>query len=133
MRKGSILLLVTVLLIGCTTTEPLVPQVTYSSISTGSTGPGDVLIEITPRGTVQNQLVFDFTANTHSVDLSQFDLREITTLAIGIRELHPVSAPQLSGHHVSGELVFDIEDDPETFILTIVGIPDVQVREFDWR
>ena len=77
--------------------------------STGSTSMGDVEIELKPHEITNGQLKVDISANTHSVELDQFDLKEIVTLEYGGELIKPISAPTLSGHHVSGTLVFDVE------------------------
>jgi len=103
----------------------------YKSIMTGTTGSGDVSIEITPLGMEGNQLKLEISANTHSVDLSQFDLKEISFLEYNGKSINPVLAPSLDGHHASGTLVFDIDKDIKDFKLTIKGIPKVEERVFE--
>ena len=75
----------------------------------------------------------DISVNTHSVDLSSFDLKQITTLEFGGKKFSPIEAPSLGGHHVSGKLVFDAGDDLNNFAVKINGIPKISVREFNWR
>ncbi len=108
----------------------------FKSITTGSTGPGEVSIELRPHEAKDGKLEVDISANTHSVDLSQFDLKQITTLEYDGKKLRPFSAPALSGHHASGTLLFDVafnaEKDSEAFTITITGIPKVEERVFAW-
>jgi|SRR3989338_6414745 len=102
------------------------------TVSTGSTQTGDVLIELTPKYIGSNKLAVDFSANTHSVDLTPFDLMMITALEHNGNVLKPESAPSLSGHHGSGTLVFDTGKELKTFKITIKGIPAVEERVFEW-
>ncbi|MBI2141969.1 hypothetical protein HYU15_00590 [Candidatus Woesearchaeota archaeon] len=110
----------------------------FSAIASGSTGDGDVLIEISPGEIRNGVLAADVLVNTHSVDLSQFDLADLSTLRYKGKSLKPVSAPVLSGHHSSGEMVFDLGGDADSvnaggFAITIKGIPAVDERVFEWK
>ena len=93
---------------------------------------GEVTIDITPKGIIGNNAVFSIAFNTHSVDLSPYDLKKIMTLTIDGQEYKPIGAPALSGHHVSGEITFAIDTLPESFEIIIIGIPDVEERIFTW-
>ncbi|NQV09013.1 hypothetical protein HQ529_04135 [Candidatus Woesearchaeota archaeon] len=104
----------------------------YNKIVTGSTENGEVSIELMPHEVENNKLVVDIWVNTHSVDLSMFDLKEITTLEYNGKSVSPVSALGLGGHHVSGTLVFDVDDKIESFTIKIKGIPKVEERVFEW-
>lgn len=104
-----------------------------NSISTGTTGPGDVSVELTPHEASNGKLVFDVSVNTHSVDIGKFDLMKITTLEYDGKSIGPSSAPSLDGHHASGELVFDVEEDISSFTVKIKGIPKVNERVFEWK
>src|SRR3989344_4728753 len=83
-----------------------VEQHAYKTIATGSTDAGDVAIELTPLGIRGGVLSVQFSANTHSVDLSQFDLTKIVTLETNGQKIAPSSAPTLQGHHASGIMEF---------------------------
>ena len=104
-----------------------------NSLITGDTGPGDVSVELIPKKVEDNKLIVTIKVNTHSVDLSQFDLREITTLRYGGENIKPLSALKLSGHHSSGELVFDVKGELKNFVITIIGIPLIEERVFEWK
>ncbi len=110
--------------------EPVVKE--FKAISSGSTEPGDVSMELTPLGIKDGRLQVSIVANTHSVDLSQFDLKEIAELESAGKKTKPVSAPVLSGHHASGLLEFDIDNPVKSFVIRIVGIPKVEERIFEW-
>lgn len=104
----------------------------FNSINSGSTGEGDVSVELTPLEINDKKLRVKIEINTHSVDLSQFELKEITTLQYNGKSIKPVSAPILKGHHSDGELIFDLDEETDSFIIIIKGIPKVEERKFRW-
>ena len=104
----------------------------YETKSTGSLEMGDVLIELTPIGIKNGKFEVQVTANTHSVDLSQFDLMQQTILQYDNKKAKPLSAPKLNGHHSSGTIIFDIKEGINNFKITITGIPNVEERVFEW-
>ncbi len=104
----------------------------FETITTGSTDPGDVSLELTPYELSDGQFKVRIAANTHSVDLSQFDFKQITTLNYNGKPIKPLSAPILSGHHANGELIFSVEGEAKTFTLEIKGIPKIETRTFKW-
>ncbi len=105
----------------------------FGTIATGSTETGDVLIELTPYSAKNGKLEVDISANTHSVDLSQFDLKEATTLEMNGKRLKPISATTLAGHHSSGRLVFDLGKRINSYAIIIEGVPMEQNRRFVWN
>jgi hypothetical protein len=108
-------------------------QQKYNTISTGTTDPGDVSVDLMPRGVVNGKFQIDFVINTHSVDLNQYDLTKITTLYIDNKAYYPEEAPKLEGHHSSGLIVFNTGKDSSSFSVKIKGIPKVEERVFEWR
>ena len=103
----------------------------FAPVLTGTTGEGDVEISLTP--VVDGSVIkIQIAANTHSVDLSQFDLMKIIKLVYENKKISPVSAPKLSGHHANGELVFNLEKEINSFAVTIEGIPKINERLFKW-
>ena len=108
-------------------------QQKYNTISTGTTDSGDVSVDLTPRGVVNGQFQVDFEINTHSVELSQYDLAKITALEYNGKKINPMNAPKLEGHHSSGTLTFNFEEDLNNFKITMKGIPNVEERVFEWR
>lgn len=102
------------------------------AINTGTTDSGDVSVELEPEGVSGGKMKVKISVNTHSVDLSPFDLKKITTLEYAGKSLSPVSAPSLSGHHSYGTLTFDLVQEPNSFTIKIKGIPKVQERVFKW-
>jgi hypothetical protein len=107
-------------------------NVSYKAISSGTTGSGDVSIELEPIDVSENSMKVKVSINTHSVDLGEFDLMKITTLEYNGKTVQPTSAPSLGGHHVYDTLVFDTDERPGSFTIRIKGIPKVQERIFDW-
>ncbi|MEK6947194.1 MAG: hypothetical protein AABX32_06320 [Nanoarchaeota archaeon] len=104
----------------------------FQTITSGSTDPGNAQVDLTPKGVENGQLKVDFAINTHSVTLSDYDLAKITTLGYDGKKINPVSAPALQGHHNSGTLIFNVGQNLNKFKITIVGIPNVQERVFEW-
>lgn len=105
----------------------------FQPIISGSTDTGDVSIELTPKRISNKAVEVDIAANTHSVDLSQFDLKQITTMEYGGKSVKPTSAPRLEGHHVSGKFVFNTDKNINRFKIIIEGIPQINNRVFEWR
>ncbi|MBI2548205.1 hypothetical protein HYW21_02540 [Candidatus Woesearchaeota archaeon] len=107
----------------------------FATVSTGTTETGDVAIDLVPYPVKEGKLRVDLAANTHSVDLSKFDLRAITKLSYNGKTIAPTEAPSLQGHHLSGTLVFPVDDrgDITPFTITITGIPLVNERVFTWK
>lgn len=104
----------------------------FLPIQTGTTEDGDVSIELKPIEVSEKLIRLELSANTHSVDLSPFNLNEIIILTSNGKEFNPTSAPQLNGHHASGELIFKGEFDPEKFTIIIKDIPLINERIFSW-
>ncbi|NOZ81347.1 MAG: hypothetical protein GXP63_06780 [DPANN group archaeon] len=100
--------------------------------TTGTTGQGDVQIDLTSLGFKDGILKVEVAANTHSVDLSRFDLKELTTLEIDGQESRPTDAPSLGGHHARGMLIFNPQKEADTYRITITGIPQPQIRTYAW-
>jgi len=106
----------------------------FNPITSGSTEQGDVSIELTPSKIANNQLTINIAVNTHSVDLPQFNLKEITFLQYEGKTIKPASVPDLQGHHSNGEIVFDIKEKiKDEFTITIKEIPKVENRVFTWK
>lgn len=103
------------------------------AVSSGSTDSGDVSIALTPIKVENGRLYISIAANTHSVDLSQFNLEEIISLSYDGKSTKPAEASRLSGHHTSGELVFPVKGSLNGFTITILGVPKISERRFEWR
>ena len=139
-----VLLVIIIFIVSCTDNSKIIPEENnknsnensvisgFETISSGTTETGDVLIELRPHAFDNGKLNVDFSANTHSVDLSQFDLMQITTLEYDGNVLKPTSALTLAGHHNSGTLVFDTGKELNSFKIVIKSIPDIEERIFEW-
>ena len=103
------------------------------AISTGTTEDGDASIELTPLSFDNGRLIVALAANTHSVALDKFDLNKITTLEYANKIIKPSSVPSMSGHHVNGQLAFDVGDAMNGFTIKIDGIPKAEKRIFEWK
>lgn len=68
-----------------------------------------------------------------SVRLSQFDLKDITTLEYEGKIRKPIKSGRIGGHHSSGAIVFDAEEDISSFTIRIKGIPRVNERIYEWN
>ncbi len=137
----AILLLAVLAVAGCSGTAGLPENAAaaaspspkaFETIYSGSVDSGDVAVDLTPIGIIGGKLRVGIGVNTHSVDLSQFDLARITTLEYSGKSLKPESAPSLAGHHTSGTLVFNVGEPVSSFKITIRGIPKVEERIFEW-
>ena len=131
-----ILLILSIAIIGCSNNVEKINENNnipiFKAIFSGSLDAGDATVELTPKGFDNGKFKVDISVNTHSVDLSQYDLMEITTLQYGGRQIKPESVPKLAGHHNYGTMIFDLDKSPESFKITINGIPNVMERVFEW-
>ncbi len=108
------------------------PARSYSAQTTGTTGSGDVEITLTPKYN-NGKLEVSTAVNTHSVDISQYDLAKISVLSYNGKNVYPTSAPTLTGHHSNGVLIYNIADNLKSFQITITGIPQTKIRKYEWR
>jgi hypothetical protein len=91
------------------------------------------VVELTPATVDKERLILKFNINTHSVGLSGYDLKQITTLEYKGKELKPVKASRVGGHHSSGTIEFETGEEIGSFIIRIKGIPRVEERVFEWN
>jgi hypothetical protein len=96
------------------------------------TSESTVTIDLIPHQYEKGILDIDISLNTHSVDMSQFDLKKQVRLILDDNEYYPVTVPSLRGHHNSGTLRFEIPKEPKEFKIIIKGIPDIKERVFEW-
>jgi|SRR3989344_5125095 len=115
-----------------TTIPTSLGRTSFSPILTGTTDSGDVAIELTPDGITDGKLTLNIAVNTHSVELTQFNLQEITTLEYDGQKVKPSSIPTLSGHHSTGTMQFTVDKEISSFTITITGIPKVEERIYRW-
>lgn len=93
---------------------------------------GSVTVELEPTKFENGKLYISAGINTHTVDLDQYDLKKMTTLTYKGKTVYPESIPDLSGHHNSGIFIFQLDKQPEEFVIKITGLSDIQDREFRW-
>jgi len=105
----------------------------FDTRSTGTMDPGDVVIDVKPVVTEDGKIRVNLSANTHSIELRQFDLSQITTLEYDGKVLRPVKADRIGGHHARGRIIFETNDNPKSFRIVIRGIPNVQERVYEWK
>ena len=132
-NKYKILIFVlSIFIVGCTnlTTNEIT---NYEPKSTGSLGAGDVLIELTPLNIKDGKLNVKIDMNTHNIDLAQFDLKQITTLEYNGKSINPIDVPILRGHHSSGILIFNVDNNIKDFTIKIKNIPPTGDRIFEWK
>lgn len=110
--------------------SPLFSRSDASLSSSGSISEGDVTVDVQLLSKENGQILFSIAFNTHSVDLSQFDLQELITLEYGSSVLQPLAVPQLSGHHASGTVRFAMLEPAKDVIVRVRGIPQEIDREF---
>ncbi len=103
----------------------------YETITTGTTAEGDIEISLTPT-VEENRIIVSAVLNTHSVDLSQFDLQKSMQLTYDSKKILPSNAFVLSGHHGSGQVLFDGDKYINSFTITINGIPALPTRVYSW-
>ena len=128
---GAALILATTQLIPNTPNQQPTTTTGWDAQTTGTTNPGDAEIQLTPRYE-NNQLIIRYQANTHTITLEEYDLKEITTLYAGGNQLRPQQATPMRGHHPSGEITFNTNE-PESFSITIQGIGLEEIREYEWN
>ena len=104
-----------------------------------STG-GSVTIDVEWIKREGNFLIFDVAMDTHSVDLDQYDLRELAVLRDDTgNEYRPVSwdaAP--GGHHREGRLTFPLPDlvsqgKAKYVEITIRNVAGIEARVLKWE
>lgn len=94
---------------------------------------GAVMVSLTPKEFTDGRLVVAMGVTTHTVnDLDRYDLTKIVTLKAAGKEIAPVSAPQLEGHHNAGDLVFPLNEMPDSFAIEIRDLNTPGVRRFSW-
>lgn len=101
--------------------------------NTKTSDAGEVSVELTPKKFENGKFYLSMGVNTHSVnDLNKYNLKEIITLSYKSKSYKPVSVPVVNGHHNGGELVFEMEEEPKEFKITIVSLAAEGIREFSW-
>ncbi len=146
------ILMVAVIVAGCS--SRFVPQREEGayppSSGSSSDGPTNGLVQSNTGGsltidvewikTEDDSLIFNVAMNTHSVDLDQYDLGEMTVLRDDTsNEYHPVSwdsAP--GGHHRKGTLTFPLPDslskgEAKYVEIVIRDVAGIEERVLKWE
>jgi hypothetical protein len=105
----------------------------FERLETGGMGEDDVVIGLKPGKVEGGVLEVRFSADTHTVDLSRYDLKEAVVLEYDGKRIAPSRADGLRGHHTSGRIEFPIAGDPGGFRIIIEGIPAEQKRIYAWE
>ena len=103
-----------------------------------SNSDGEVTIDVDYMGYNDDLLSFNIAMNTHSVDLDQYDLAQLSELTDDKGNIYtPLSWDSIpGGHHRNGILTFSqpgSESSPDTLKLVIRNIADIQERTFKWE
>lgn len=115
------------------TPTPTASNAVPSANALSRTSEGEVSVELLPKEYKEGKFIVGIGVNTHTVgDLDQYNLQEIITLITKGKSYKPISTPSLSGHHNSGELVFELPQEPTEYQITIVGLDAVPTRNFNW-
>lgn len=92
---------------------------------------GEVELEARPEWS-EGRMMFDLSANTHTVDLGALDLTKAIRLVVGQQEYAPVQTGSLGGHHARTTVVFEVPQRPARFDLVVRDVPDVPLRRLTW-
>jgi hypothetical protein len=85
---------------------------------------------------LSKEQVFNVAMNTHSVDITGYDMADISFLKTDGKKARASkwdSAEEGGGHHLSGFLVFEKSAEAKELKLIIKGIAGVAEREFSWK
>jgi hypothetical protein len=105
----------------------------FERFETGGMGPDNVVIGLKPEKMEGGVLAVRFWADTHTVDLSRYDLKKAVVLEYDGKRIAPMKADGLKEHHSSGRIEFPIAGDPGGFRIIIEGIPAEQERIYTWE
>ncbi len=101
--------------------------------STVRTNAGEVSVDIEPDKYDTGKFYLKLSVNTHTVNtLNEYDLRKIARLKYKGKEYVPIEATPLQGHHSTGTVVFEINEEPKDFSIEITDLYDKGVRTFKW-
>lgn len=100
-------------------------------VNQNSNEEGDVtvLVEYLPEKSNDNNMVFQFVLDTHSVNLDAFDFQKDVKLEKDNKESYPITVNQSgSGHHRKAEITFAPVAVPFTII--VASVSSIPRREF---
>ena len=102
-------------------------------IGVEKTDQGDVVVSIKPRKYKDGKLTVRLQLETHNVNnLHTYNYKEIIQLETGNQKISPSSIPRIGGHHNTGDLVFNIDNLSDQFIIKISNLNRSGVRTFSW-
>lgn len=104
---------------------------------TDTQGAVAVIATIIPEKSNTNQLVFELVLNTHSVDLSKYNISKASKIVFDCREESQEfiwKASSEDSHHMSGILTWDgqVTVDFKEVSLKLEQIDNIPVRTFSW-
>lgn len=143
----SLLLLPVALIAGCSsgfvpTGKEGVPKSSAPTATTSgqvrSNGEGAVTVDIEWLGVQNGSAVFNVSMDTHSVNLDQYDLKEMTVLRDSSGKTYRPTSwdSQAGGHHRAGTLTFatdSVTGKTGYFELIVRDIASVKERAFRWE
>jgi len=98
-----------------------------------------VAVYLNPLGKSDNNLQsFELTLDTHSDNLSQYDLKDLSTIRVEDGPEIKASAwekPGGGGHHISGTITFDVPDlsTAKYLQLFVKNVGGAEERVFKWQ
>lgn len=105
-------------------------------VAKSDAGEGGVTVTAQPVVAGKEDIIFEFTIDTHSGDLTDFAVLEKVSLVLGGKAIMPKEWQETasSAHHRSGKLVFKVREMREMGELELVirdlgGIPE---RKLEW-
>lgn len=105
-------------------------------VAKSDAGEGGITVAAQPVAVSGENIIFEFTIDTHSGDLTSFPILEKASLVFEGKEVLPDEWQETanSGHHRSGRLVFKIREigeigEMELKIKDLGGIPE---RRIEW-
>jgi hypothetical protein len=93
---------------------------------------GSVKMELEPYSFENGVFRVKFYANTHTVNLGNYDMMELMHLEYEDVGYKPVSADKMRGHHSGGVIEFRVPEVPDHFRIFVRGLPNMENRVFEW-
>ena len=100
--------------------------------STGSMDDGGVKMELEPYSYENGVFRVKFFANTHTANLGDYDMMELTHIEFKDTGYKPVSVDRMRGHHAGGEITFNLPEAPDSFRIIVRDLPGMERRVFQW-
>lgn len=113
----------------------LASTATPSPVAKSDIGEGGVTVTARPTVVGGENVLFEFTVDTHSGDLTDFAVLEKVSLISGDKEVLPKEWQETSSsdHHRSGRLVFEVREirgmgDLELVVRDLAGVPERRIK-----